>query len=142
MNPQLISVYRERVALEATVPRLIELNVPSQGCVRTVLIKQVGAAAATITANLYDREDAGVSVAVESSNPDDGVVGLSPEVHRVIATITGTGGKAEAFSQNGYYLNSDEKPEYSACELNKLWLELTGSVTGDYDIAVTVSGIY
>lgn len=141
-SPHLVRTERQRVTLDANTPTLVTLAVPTQGRVTTLLAKQRGNTSAAITLNLYDREDGTDLVADDSVNPDDNVDPFASECHRVVATISGTGGVAQGYGLEGYYVNCDEKPAESAWELGQLHLVISTTVAGVYDVAITVVGVY
>lgn len=146
MNPHTIYTKRLQITVATGgVPELFEIDAPLYGrVVSLVIAKLENRSGVTLSANLYDREEAaGLSADSTDDNTDDANLLQVAEAHRIVPTQSGTNGVLAAYGLHGYYRNCDE-PIAGNAQLQKprLWLELTASVSGAYDVAVTVIGTY
>lgn len=146
MGQLLVHVTRKRVTVDAAgVAQLFELGTQPHGRLVSLVVAKVDTrSGVTITANVYDREEAaGIDADSVDNDTSDPLVLLSPEAHRVVATQSGSNGVLAAYGLEGYFRNADETYNGDArLERSQLWLELTATADGEYDVAATVVGVY
>jgi hypothetical protein len=141
----LVHVSRERVTVDAAgVAQLFELKTQLYGrLVSLVVAKVEDRSGVTIAANVYDREEApGINGDSADDDTTDSLPLLVAEAHRIIPSQAGTNGVLAAYGLDGYFRNSDEPTADARLEKSRLWLELTTSGDGEFDVSATVVGIY